>query len=207
MEEKKITKRQTKALETKKKIYETAFRLVEEKGFENITISEICKISGVAKGSFYTYFKSKDDIVVELYKDVDEKYSNKVKNMPKGTPAFDKVLAAVGFQASYAVSKGVKFTTQIYKSQLESGTEFFISEERSFYKIIKDSIEQGVMNEEFSPDIDFNEMARWIVVMSRGITYDWCLHQGKYDIEKAMEKVFKLVYKSLKINNKNHRPI
>lgn len=190
MEEKKITKRQERALETKKKIFETAFSLMEEKGFDNITISEISKMSGVAKGSFYTYFKSKDDIVIELYKDVDEKYSNEVKNLPEGTPAFNKVLAAVGFQASYAVKRGVKFTTQIYKSQLESGTDFFISEERPFFKIIKESIEEGIASKELNPDINAAETARWIVTLSRGITYDWCLHHGNYDIESTMKRIF-----------------
>jgi len=203
MDEKKITKRQVKALETKQKIYSTAFRLMEEKGFDNITISEICRLSGVSKGSFYTYFESKDDIVIELYKDVDEKYSSEVKKMPDNTPAFEKVLAAVGFQASYAVNRGVKFTTQIYKSQLESGTDFFISEERPFFKIIKTSIDEGIDKGELSPDINASETARWIVTVSRGITYDWCLHHGEYDIEQTMKKVFKLIYRSLQIVKKD----
>lgn len=201
MKEKKLTKRQERALETRDKIFETAFRLMEEKGFDNITVSEICKVSGVAKGSFYTYFKSKDDIVIEVYKDVDEKYSSEVKSLPEGTPAFDKILAAVGFQAAYAVARGLKFTTQIYKSQLESGTDFFISEERPFFKIIKESIDEGILRKELSPHINSAETARWIVTLSRGITYDWCLHHGNYDIEQTMKKVFKLVHKGLQALN------
>ncbi len=197
MKEKKLTSRQMKALETRQKIYDTAFRLMEEKGFDNITISEICRVSGVAKGSFYTYFKSKDDIVVELYKDVDQKYSDEVKNMPADTPAFEKVLAAAGFQASYAVKRGVKFTTQIYKSQLEAGTDFFISEDRPFFKIIKESLDEGIANGELSSHLNASETARWVVTVSRGITYDWCLHHGEYDIEKTMKRVFTMIYRSL----------
>ena len=59
--------RKEKAAETKRKIFETAIRLIKEKGYDNITISEISKASGVAKGSFYVHYKSKEDIVRESY--------------------------------------------------------------------------------------------------------------------------------------------
>ena len=60
-----LTMRKKQALATREKIYNTAFRLLTERGFENITVDEICSESGVAKGFFYHYFKSKDDIVIE----------------------------------------------------------------------------------------------------------------------------------------------
>lgn len=108
------------AIETREKIYNTAFKLITERGFDNITVDEICMESGVAKGSFYHYFKSKDDIIVETYKIIDQKYSE----LPSSMTSFDKILITVGFQAKYARMKGVDFVRQIYKSQLESGTDF-----------------------------------------------------------------------------------
>ena len=59
--------RKKQAEQTKKKIFETAVSLIKEKGYNNITISEICKTAGVAKGSFYVHYKSKEDIVRESY--------------------------------------------------------------------------------------------------------------------------------------------
>ena len=43
--------------ETKKRIRSTALRLFEEKSFEEVTINEICKESGITKHTFYYYFK------------------------------------------------------------------------------------------------------------------------------------------------------
>ncbi|MBE6421916.1 TetR/AcrR family transcriptional regulator [Succinivibrio dextrinosolvens] len=64
----KLTKRQQDALETKKKIVNAAKKLLSQKGFDEISISEITKEAKVSIGSFYTYFKKKEDIISELNK-------------------------------------------------------------------------------------------------------------------------------------------
>lgn len=196
----KLTMRKQQALATKEKIFNTAFRLITEKGFDNITVEQICNESGVAKGSFYHYFSSKDDIVIETYKIVDKKYSDEVLELPPDTSCFEKILATVGFQAKYANEKGVAFVQQIYKSQLESGTNFFISKERPYFKILKEIIEDGIKKNEIKTELSAMELTRWIVSLSRGITYDWCLHNGNYDIESAMDRVFRIIIK----NFQNH---
>ncbi|MBQ3290736.1 MAG: TetR/AcrR family transcriptional regulator [Kiritimatiellae bacterium] len=63
-----MTKRQKNALETRQKIYETACSLIEEKGFANVSVEDITDACGVAKGTFYVYFKRKEDIVFECCK-------------------------------------------------------------------------------------------------------------------------------------------
>ena len=72
-----MTKRQENALETRRKIYTTACALIEEKGFANVSVEEITNACGVAKGTFYVYFKRKEDIVFECcrewFGDVDRK--------------------------------------------------------------------------------------------------------------------------------------
>lgn len=192
----KLTKRKVQAGETREKIYNTAFRLITERGFDNITVDEICSESGVAKGSFYHYFKSKDDIVIETYKIIDQKYSDEIEQLPASMNSFDKILATVGFQAKYADMKGVDFVRQIYKSQLESGTDFFISEERPYFKILKKIIDDGIKKNEIKDTYSSVEITRWILSFSRGITYDWCLHNGNYKIEEVMERVFKVMMKN-----------
>lgn len=52
---------------TKERIKQIALSLFREKGFENVTINEICKASGVNKHTFYYYFKSKDDLLDDYH--------------------------------------------------------------------------------------------------------------------------------------------
>jgi len=50
----------------KEKLLEAGVKLVVEKGFNKISVEDITKTAGVAKGSFYTYFKRKEDLIQEI---------------------------------------------------------------------------------------------------------------------------------------------
>ncbi len=51
---------------TREKIIAAAMRLFAKKGFDKTTVEEIVAEAGVAKGTFYLYFKSKDDLIKEI---------------------------------------------------------------------------------------------------------------------------------------------
>ena len=55
--------RLTKSNENKKRIIDVAIRLINEKGFDNVSVSEITKAAGVSKGAFYIHFESKEDLI------------------------------------------------------------------------------------------------------------------------------------------------
>ena len=63
-----MKKRQIAAMQTRLNVIKAAEKLIAEKGFENVTIDDIAKEAGVAKGIFYTYFKRKEDVVIEIAK-------------------------------------------------------------------------------------------------------------------------------------------
>lgn len=49
------------------KIYEAALQLFTEKGFHGTPTSEIAKTAGVANGTLFHYFKTKEDLINNLY--------------------------------------------------------------------------------------------------------------------------------------------
>ena len=50
----------------KEKIMQIAQELFLKKGFSNVPVEEITKAVGISKGSFYTYFNSKDNLLKEI---------------------------------------------------------------------------------------------------------------------------------------------
>ncbi len=52
----------TKETSTKEQILDVASRLIHVRGFNKTSVDEILKESGVGKGNFYYYFKSKDEL-------------------------------------------------------------------------------------------------------------------------------------------------
>ena len=84
---KNLTSRQMKALDTRKALFASAIKLFNEKGFDNVHIDEIAADAGTSKGSFYTYFKSKDEVIIEHYFRIDEYYESVYNEMDKNSSA------------------------------------------------------------------------------------------------------------------------
>lgn len=61
-----MTNRQAAAAETRKRLVSAAKELICTKGLVNTSVEEITQACGVSKGTFYTYFKRKEDVVLEL---------------------------------------------------------------------------------------------------------------------------------------------
>ena len=55
--------------EKREQILRAALRAFAKKGFYNTRVSEIAGEAGVADGTIYLYFKSKDDILISLFED------------------------------------------------------------------------------------------------------------------------------------------
>lgn len=198
MNQHKPTKRDLQAMETRKKIFDIAFQLIAEKGFENVTIEEIAKQSGVARGLFYHYFKSKDDIVVETYLIIDKSYSQFYAENAPHCNSIEKILLTVIFQARHAAQLGVDFVRQIYKSQLYAGTQYFISNDRPFYTILMEAIRQAQMEGTIRNDISDVKLTNIVLSCSRGMLYDWCLNDGKYDLEERMTSQLTIIIQGMR---------
>ncbi|RAK17160.1 TetR family transcriptional regulator [Anoxybacillus vitaminiphilus] len=53
--------------EKKIEIIHAAIRLFSEKGYNSTSVEEIAKESGIAKGSFYKHFHSKEDLLLQIF--------------------------------------------------------------------------------------------------------------------------------------------
>ena len=58
-----LSRQQRKSQETKEKIFRAAKRILQKKGYEELSIKNICEEAGVSNGSFYHHFKTKDDLL------------------------------------------------------------------------------------------------------------------------------------------------
>ena len=55
--------RETKKQKTRKAIMQAAMTLFSEKGFEKTSIEELARAAGIGKGTIYSYFQTKTDIL------------------------------------------------------------------------------------------------------------------------------------------------
>lgn len=89
-----MNKRELQKIETKRKIFKVSIELFKEFGFDNVSIEKICNTCEIAKGTFYVHYKSKSEILIEKYADLDyiyEKKYNSLKLLDIDTISFFKL--------------------------------------------------------------------------------------------------------------------
>lgn len=184
--------RHEQASRTKDRIFTAAINLFNEKGFQNVTIRDICRSAQVANGTFYLHYKSKHDILYSVYQKADEIYERELISKRDDIHAIEKILELIRIQLSTATvfhvqSESVK---QLYIYQLESDNQYFLSEDREFYEQLSIVVEDGIKKEELRSDVAVSVICWRILRFSRGIIFDWCLHNCSYDlIQFGLEEV------------------
>lgn len=80
--------------ETRATILELAARDIAEKGVGGWSLNDLIRQSGLTKGAFYFHFRSKDDLVREVYRYQQEKWVARVMQVVATKPrALDRLLA------------------------------------------------------------------------------------------------------------------
>lgn len=76
--------KKTRELSSREKIVRTASELFYKQGYHQTGINQIIAESGVAKATFYSHFKSKEDLGVEYLRERDRQDTEAVKAMIDG---------------------------------------------------------------------------------------------------------------------------
>jgi AcrR family transcriptional regulator len=71
-------------IETRRRLYETAVRLIAERGWQATTLRDVAGEAGVSVGLLYRYFPSKRAIVLALYDQLSAEYAARAEQMPAG---------------------------------------------------------------------------------------------------------------------------
>ncbi|WP_018625758.1 TetR/AcrR family transcriptional regulator [Kangiella aquimarina] len=84
------TLREKKKQKSYQTIYQTALSLFEEHGFDKVSVAQIVKESGIAKGTFFNYFPNKPDIIAQWF---EENMSKAIEQpIPDDTSLQNKIL-------------------------------------------------------------------------------------------------------------------
>jgi TetR/AcrR family transcriptional regulator, fatty acid metabolism regulator protein len=188
MLEKKPTSRQLRANKTRKLIYDVAVKLMDDQGFAGTTIEEISKRAGVSVGTFYHYFKAKEDIFFDIFKKADDYFESVVasdlkKQAEAGASAREQVVQYFVHYAKYNTDRGLENINQLYNSK----NQIFSRKGRYMQVLLTDLISRGQASGELSLDLSADEATDFLFISSRGVVFDWCIHNGGYDLVVKME--------------------
>lgn len=198
--EKALNKRELQAIETQKKLLETSIDLIIKKGYDNVTVSEICSACQVAKGTFYIYFESKKDIVINILTDINQNMlSEKVWN--DSSTATEQFMEYIEIYMRAIGHQGVDFTrvflTIIIQQNFEDKAVKANLHEETVCRIISRGMEEG----EFRRDISMKMFYKYLRAYIFGIMMDWCAADGEYSIEEEGQKAIKVFLDMMQYKN------
>ena len=198
-----LTSRQLKALETREKLLKTSLDLFNKHGFEYVSVEQITKACNVSKGTFYTHFPSKYDVILEKFKELDSFYSTLEKNIDRTLPASEKILLLYQEQMKYLTNVvGKDLLRTVYTAAMTNQVEqdhYLISPQRKIFQIINSYIEEGIRLGELRQDLQITEMQTVIQRCMRANIYDWLIHNEDFDLAIEMAQFTAIVLDGLKV--------
>ncbi len=187
--EKKMTNRQLAALETRRKLLEAAKKLVREKGLVNTSIEEITKACGVSNGTFYTYFKRKEDVVFALSR---EMYRGIYEEAQAHDGPFMERLAFYMINFSGHIERdGLKLCQEWVRNTVDPDlVETPYNKDKLLVDIdsMKGMIEKGIERGELTDDTPVDALANALVDVIYGEMLCWDMSGGAYSFEERTKE-------------------
>ena len=197
-----LTSRQKKALETREKLLKTSLDLFNKYGFEHVSVEQITKACNVSKGTFYTHFPSKYDVILEKFMELDQFYSTVEKNIDPSLSASEKILFVYQQQMNYLTKVvGKDLLRTVYTAAMTNQVEqdhYLINPQRKIFQIMNTYIEEGIRQGEFRQDVSAPNIQAIIRRCMRANVYDWLIHSEDFDLASEMAQFTTIVLDGLK---------
>lgn len=186
-----MTKRQENALKTRQMLLDTTEALLKENGFSALCVEDITKTAGVAKGTFYVYFKHKEDIVAEIcrgYFKAIEDQINKMENediIQKLSLYFDSFMEAVELY-------GINICREWIRSSIDPKTapdNTDISKWQYNFNILENIFNNAIKNGELKESTPVELLTHLIISQLYGMMTCWCMSDGSFE-PKEWTKMF-----------------
>ena len=183
-----ISKQQQKSRETNEKIFQAAKRILQKKGYEELSIKNICEEAGVSNGSFYHHFKTKDDLLSYYIEDQPQIDPNLLELPDSVAGVREGIIQVYMNYVRYCQELGVEFMAEYYDTKNQA-LNASIRTERPYPIVtvqtyVEKAVEAGIvrLNEEID---EFTTDIRMIVI---GNVFEWCIKHGQADFEGNMSR-------------------
>jgi len=185
----------TKSGDTRQQILDTAKCIILGKGFSAVGLNEILSTAGVPKGSFYHYFKSKEQFGTALLEDYFQDYMAQLENTLKndGRTAGERLhsyfAAWLESQSSdttedkclvVKLSAEVTDLSEPMRLTLKIGTEQVLAR-------LAVCVQEGIASGEFPKTLNARNVANEIYYIWAGATLMTKVHRTREALECAMQ--------------------
>lgn len=191
--------RKEKAVQTRQNIVEAARTLMSSRPILDVKVEDIAKLAGVAKGTFYIYFQSKEDVLHEIELDSTEfllQYS-----IEKNESTEARILYYMRLYLKLMVDLSLELYKNVIKLELDNPKDTLM---RKNWQAIK----QIILNDGYADDEKTDMVVSNLTAFLHGISLEWAIMDGKKEPDQILtshgEQLIKSLLSTLQKNEKEN---
>lgn len=173
----------------KKKIIEKSIELFEKKGFTQTSIQDIVQELAVTKGTFYYYFSSKEQLLMDIHLEYINNLLDRQENIiaDPNSPSTEKIKGLIALLINDIKEKGASgrvFFREI--RHLSDGNIQIIKEKRNQVRLnIEKVVSQGIKNGELRADLK-PDIVTFAILSLTNYSYQWFKPDGAVSPEELV---------------------
>ena len=182
-------------------ILRAAIKVFAGKGYFNSKVADIAKEAGIADGTVYLYFKSKDEILHSIFDRAMEEFIAEGKREIADIKEADKRLERIA-QLHLEKLGADRDLAIVFQVELRGSTKFM--EEFSgggfaeYLDIIRQTIDEGQKAGVFRPDLKPITAAKILYGALDEMVTNWILSKRKYPLAPMADEVLKVFFGGVK---------
>ena len=164
-------------------IKKQSLQLFLEKGYNNVTVNDICTAIGITKPTFYKYIGAKEDLILDLYDSTIQNLLADTYNFIKADTHYEQLL----FVFKHLIEDTTKYGSDLFSQMLISNlTENHHSMDMrpQLTKLCTVIIEKAQQKGEILNQSDASLLYNSIAFSFTGYEFMWCVNKGILDWEK-----------------------
>jgi len=177
-------------------IIEAAVRVFARKGYYNSRVSDIAREAGIAAGTIYLYFKTKDDILVTLFRDKMADFVGVLRKAIAGeADAASKIRRLVSLH--FRILEESPDLAEVVQVELRQGQKFFrgasSQEIGAYFALIGSVLEEGVAEGRFRSGLPVKVATKILFGAMYQMATSWVLGKRGYrlvDTADAVAEIF-----------------
>ena len=173
-------------------IIDAAIRVFARTGYYNSRVSDIAREAGIASGTIYLYFKTKDEILVTLFRERMAEWVAFVRREIAGVPdplARIRRLVALHFSV---LEKNPELA-EVVQVELRQGHKFFrgasAHEVSAYFALIAGVLEEGIADGQICRDLPVKLATKMLFGAMDQVATSWVLGKRAYRLSDAAEAV------------------
>ena len=173
-------------------IIDAAVRVFARKGYYNSRVSDIAKEAGIAAGTIYLYFRTKDDILVTLFREKMTEFVGTVRKAIADEPdAVAKLRRLIHLH--FELLERHPELAEVVQVEQRQGQKFFrgasAHEISSYFALIGSVLEEGVAEGRLRPTLPVKIATKTLFGAMDQMATSWVLGKRGYQLADTADAV------------------